>query len=270
VFCASSRYWGKVRFFSAEYVVGEIDELVNKYKVEVINFYDDLMMADKNRLNKIVKLLKTRPYSGRIRFTANARANVLTDETAGLLKEMNVFSVGMGLESGSRRILKYLKGDNVTVEDNFKAIKLLRKYKISPNASFVIGSPDETEAEILETLGFIKKSGLDIADTYVLTPFPGTPVWEEAKARDLVSDDMVWEHLNVSFYENYKNAIIMSKTLSREKLYNLFIRFKRLNMYLVIKKMFKRPSLLFSGFRRLVNIVKGIIKNENIIFKPSV
>ena len=147
---------------------------------------------------------------------------------------------------------------------------MLKKHKISPNASFVIGSPDETEAEILETLDFIKKSGLDIADTYVLTPFPGTPVWEEAKGRGLVSDDMDWERLSVSFYEKHNKAIILSKTISRERLYKLFLRFKRLNTYLVLKKVFHHPSLMLSGLRRVVNMIKGLGKNENIVLKSAV
>ncbi|MBI2266387.1 MAG: cobalamin B12-binding domain-containing protein [Armatimonadetes bacterium] len=57
-FCASSRYWDKLRFFSPEYVVGEIRELVNRYDVRFISFFDDLMMADRKRLAKIVSSLQ--------------------------------------------------------------------------------------------------------------------------------------------------------------------------------------------------------------------
>ncbi|OGC08481.1 hypothetical protein A2230_08165 [candidate division WOR-1 bacterium RIFOXYA2_FULL_36_21] len=260
IFCASSRYWDKVRYFSAEYVVEEIDELVNLYKVEIVNFYDDLMMANKKRLINIVELLKKKPYYRKVKFTANARANILTDDIVHLLKEMNVFSVGMGLESGSKRVLNYLKGNSVTLEDNIRAIKLLKKYKISPNASFVIGSPDETETEILETLNFIKKSGLDIADAYVLTPFPGTPIWEIAKERGLVSDDMDWSRLSVSYYENHKKAIILSKTLSNDRLFKLFLKFRLINMYLVLKKILLHPSIMISGIKRLKNIINNFIK----------
>ena len=62
VFCASSRYWGPVRFFSAEYVVREIRELVDTYGVKLISFYDDLMIADGPRLKKIVSLLQREDF----------------------------------------------------------------------------------------------------------------------------------------------------------------------------------------------------------------
>jgi len=54
IFCASSRYWQKVRLFSAEYIVKEIKELVEKYQVNLISFFDDLFIIDKERIKKII------------------------------------------------------------------------------------------------------------------------------------------------------------------------------------------------------------------------
>ena len=188
-------------------------------------------------------LLNKSNLLGQVRFAANARANLLTDEVVSLLKEMNVVSVGMGLESGSQRILHYLKGTSISIEDNYNAVKMLKKYKIAANASFVIGSPDETKEEILETLRFIKKSGLDLVDTYVLTPFPGTPIWTYAKEKGLVSDDMDWDKLNVMFATNSEKAIILSQTLSRKQLSSLFTKFRRLSLFLAAKNVLGHPFL---------------------------
>jgi len=243
-FCASARYWHKVRYFSAEYVVNEIKELINRYNVKLISFYDDLMMASLDRLRKIVALLEQEGLLGKVKFTANARANLMTEETVKLLKKMNVVSVGMGLESGSERILQYLKKNNVSIAMNHQAIEMLKKYKITANASFVIGSPDETREEILETLNFIKKNRLDLFDVYVLTPYPGTPIWDYAKAKGLVSNDMDWAKLDISFSYNYKKAIILSEILNREELNSLFKIFKRHFFLLMVKNIFKHPYLI--------------------------
>ena len=243
VFCASSRYWGKVRFFSAEYVVSEIKCLVEKYNVSLISFYDDLMIANKERLIKIVKLLKQDPIFNKVKFTVNARANLLTEETVKLLKEMRVVSVGMGLESGSQKTLTYLKGNNITVEDNLNAINMLKKYKIAANASFIIGSPEETEADIMETMRFIKTSKLDLFETVVLTPYPGTPIWEYALKKGIVSNDMDWERLNVFYLSNHKNAIVLSDKINRERLKELFLKFRRTGFYFGIKNILHHPFL---------------------------
>ena len=47
VFCASSRYWNQVRFFSAEYVFSELERLAGESGARMISFYDDLFVADR-------------------------------------------------------------------------------------------------------------------------------------------------------------------------------------------------------------------------------
>jgi len=188
VFCASSRFWNKLRFFSADYVVEEIEVLVNEYGVEMISFFDDLFVADKVRLKKIATLLKKKKLIGKVKFTCSCRSNLVDKEMVKILKEMGTVSVGMGLESGNDKVLSYLKGSTVKVKDNYKAVSLLKKAGIAANGSFVIGSPKETGAQIMDTYRFIKKSGLDLFDVYILTPYPGTPVWDYAKSKGLVSE----------------------------------------------------------------------------------
>lgn len=240
-FCASSRFWGKVRFFSAECVVREIEELVNKYHVRMISFFDDLFVANKNRLKEIVNLIKKTGLGRKVKLTCSCTANRIDDETVKLLKEMNVLSVGMGLESGCERTLKYLKGNAFSIEDNLRAVRTLEKYGIRANASFVIGSPLETREEIMETYRFIKENPLTLVDVYVLTPFPGTPIWAYAKQKGLVSDDIDWDRINVNFESNYKNAVILSEKLEREEITDLYWKFRRLRLYKNLKNIFKSP-----------------------------
>lgn len=243
VFCASTKFWDKVRFFSAEYVVREIEELVKTYNVKLISFFDDLFIANKQRLQKILELLKGKDFYKRIKFTCSARANLITDEIAELLKEMGVSSVGMGLESGSNKVLKYLKGTNIFVEDNKKAIMILKRYGIAANASFVIGSPNETESDMLKTYIFIKNNPLSLFDTYVLTPYPGTGIWEYARKRNLVAEDMDWAKLNVNFSANYKNAIILSETLGRKDVIRMYKKFQMLRLFKNAKNVWHTPQI---------------------------
>ena len=228
-FCASSRFWNKVRFFSAERVVTEVELLINNYGVTFISFFDDLFVANKKRFFQIVELLVEKGISGKVKFSCSLRANTVTEEVVEGLKRMGVVSVGMGLESGNERVLTNLKGSGITVDQNREAIRLLRKYGIAPNASFVIGSPDETEQEILDTLDFIRSVEIGLFDVYVLTPFPGTPVWELAKSRGLVSEGqgMDWSKLNVNFEVHPEKAIILSNILSRKDITRLYKKFRR-------------------------------------------
>ncbi len=256
-FCASTRFWKNVRFFSAEYVVKEIEELVEQSGVKIISFFDDLFIGNLPRLRRIVELLEKKDFLRRVKFTCSARANLVNDEIAGLLKRMRVFSAGMGLESGSDKTLKYLKG-NVSVEDNVRAIAILKKYKIAANASFVIGSPQETEEEIMKTYFFIKNNPISLFDNYVLTPFPGTEVWEYALGRGLVSDDMDWSRLNVNFAVNPKDAVIVSEVLSRQEIIRIFKKFQHLRLFKNAKnvwfspQLFDLPGVIFKTFKEFI------------------
>jgi anaerobic magnesium-protoporphyrin IX monomethyl ester cyclase len=241
VFCSSSRYWDQVRFFSPEYVVSEIIELVNKYDVELISIYDDLFLARLDRVEKIVDELEKRGILGKVSFTCSCRANLVSEKAIRLLKRLGVRSVSMGLESGNEEILSYLKCGSVFVKDNFNAISLLKKYKIKAIASFVIGSPEETLEQLEDTYNFIKTSKLDLFDTYVLTPLPGTPVWNEALNRGLVSENMDWSKLNVNFHANPEEAIILSKKLSHQEMIKVYKKFSRLRMARNIKGIFGHP-----------------------------
>lgn len=261
-FCASSRFWNKVRFFSAEYVVEEIQHLVNKYNVKSINFQDDLFCADMKRIEQIIDLLREKELLGKVTFSGAIRANLVNDTTIKSLKEMGVQSLGLGLESGCNTTLKYLKGDNINIQDNENALKIIKKYGISTFGSFIIGAPKEERKDILETLEFIKKNPLNNFGLYVLTPFPGTPVWDYAIEKGLVDEKMDWDKLNVNFDESHNSAVIVSEKLTRDEIYKLFLRFKRYRRKRIILNLMKKNPLKipFLLIRKFIDKINRLVK----------
>lgn len=256
-FCASTRYWpGKVRFFSAGYVVEEIERLVAEYpEVSLISFYDDLFCANTKRLHEIAQRLGERGLLGRLKFTCNARANIVTDELAEVLKEMNVVSVNMGLESGCETTLAFLK-DRVTVEENRQAIETLHRHGHFVSGSFIIGAPDETEAQMMETYRFLKAMPLAITDSYILIPYPGTPVWEDALRRGLVSNDMDWSRLSYVGGPNPKTVINLCRHVSAERLCRIWRRFRRLGRRKILANILWHPYRI-DLFRMGMQMVRG-------------
>jgi len=228
-FCASTRFWNKVRWFSAEYVVNEVEYIIDRYKPWAISFYDDLFIANKKRLAKIIELLCVKDINKKVKFSFACRANLVNEELIQLLKPLDIQMICMGLESGCQKTLSYLKGGGITVEQNQKAIELFVKAKINVQGTFVIGSPEETEEEILQTLAFIRNSNLTNFEVYLLTPFPGTPIWETAKEMGLVANEMAWEKLAVGSQNSFSNGITLSKIPKGQldELYRLFEREKR-------------------------------------------
>lgn len=226
-FCSSSRFWGKVRFFSAEYVVNEIEHLIKEYNVKTIGLWDDLFVVSKARLGQISNLLEKKGILGKVSLHIQARSDLIDNELAQLLKHMNVTMVGMGLESGCPATLEYLKGSkgrNITIDDHINAINILKDHGIWVAGSFIIGSPRESREDILQTLRFIKEHQLAAGVTCLLTPLPGTPLWDYAKMRGLVSDDTTWDwdNLCMAFESGKDKAIIVSEKLTRDELYELY------------------------------------------------
>ena len=262
-FCFSSRYWRKVRFFSAEYVAEELVEMA-RMGVRRANFYDDLFVADRKRLVKLAEIIRNEPALAKMRFWCNCRANTVTDETAEIMASMGVVSVGMGLESGNARTLRYLKGGTVSVKDNYAAVRILHKHGIAATASFVIGSPDETEEEIMDTYRFIQRSGLDFVDAFPLIPFPCTPVWDEAMARGLVSEDMDWNRLNV-YWTRKDDPIVMSRHLSRADLDRIYAKFQRLRLWIAFKRAWFHPffrEMVKAGIKKSINSARMLCQRS--------
>ena len=245
IFCASSRFWNTVRLASAQYVAEEIKELYYNYGAKLISFYDDLFIVNQRRIRELIDTLDANRILGKVRFSCSARANLINDATAKLLKKLGVVSVALGLESGHPRVLKYLKGDNVTPQDNAAAVNVLAQNGVAPNAAFVIGAPTETKEEVMTTYKFIKSVPLRNFNVYVLTPFPGTPIWSEAVDKGLISDSFEnWPILDaVHFGKHNKQAIIVSQQLSRDELFAIYKKFQRLRYWVFLKNAYHHPFI---------------------------
>lgn len=80
---------------------------------------------------------------------------------------------------------------------------------------------------MLQTLSWIKRSGLDQFEVLLLTPLPGTQVWKEAIERNLVSYDMDWTRLDLRANEIMDSQpVVVSKVLPKEEvllMYYIFI-----------------------------------------------
>lgn len=226
-FCSTSRFWGRVRFHSPERVHTEVKYLHEEFGVEHIQIWDDLFTQNIERLEKIADLLEKDDLNKEVSFHCHPRANLMSDELCKLLKRINVTTLNFGFESGSEKVLNYLKGGSVTVEDNKKAILLGKEHGFSVVGSLMFGSPGESIEDMEQTLKFIdfaKKNGADNLWHFVTTPFPGTPIWELAKDRGAVSNDMDW---NLLKHTNINRPLLLDDDIDLEDFKKTFNRAKR-------------------------------------------
>lgn len=267
-FCSSSSFWGrKIRFFSAKRVVDEIELLHKKYKYKKVYIYDDLFSINKERLREIIIGLKEKKILGRVEFTSHGRANCFNEEIAGLLKEMNVKKIIFGFETGSQRILTYLKGQGVQIEDGINSIVIARRYGLNPGGFFMIGSPTETKEDIEQTYNFIKNYCSDNFIVYQTIAFPGTEIWDYAIRNDLLTEDL-YEKEQKEFID-INLDFLLSKDISKEEFIILFNKIQRLNInkktnlfkkILRIKIRYIKPILSIEFFKKANNLKSAFFK----------
>ena len=165
---------------SAEYTLGEIEELNSKYGYEAFMIFDDVFITDKNRLRIISDALRFKKY----KFRCFARANLISDEVCKLLYQMGVVEVGIGVESGSNKILKNnLK--NTSRYMNTMAVAKLHKYGIRAKAFLIVGLPGENLATIDETHSWVLEARPDDVDISVFQPLPGSSVFANPEKFDV-------------------------------------------------------------------------------------
>lgn len=257
VFCSTSRFWGKVRLNSPEFILKDVKNLIDNYYVSHIQIWDDLFAFNKKRLREIAGLFKSEGITCKVAFSCQVRSNLMDDELCRIMKEINIRTISLGFESGSDKILNYLKAGSVTVADNKRTIILAQKYDFRVWGSFIFGSPGETIEDMKETLGFIDflLKGNCKANMwhFVMTPFPATPLWEIAKSRGKVSDHMNWNQLG---HTNVDAPLLLDSSVNREEFKEVFMEANK-----KLAKLHIRDLSLAQIVKRPMNLLKTIFKD---------
>ncbi|NUO09353.1 MAG: radical SAM protein [Candidatus Brocadia sp.] len=134
--------------------------LLGKYKVDFIDFIDENFLVDKNRFFKFLGGIEERKF--KFSWFVGARANYfnpnyLTNDVIARASALGCVMMGIGAESGSQRVLDFLK-KGITVEQIENAARILNKHRIVSEFSFMIGLPYETSDDMLKTISFVKNS----------------------------------------------------------------------------------------------------------------
>jgi len=274
IFCASPHFWRRTtRFHSPEYVVGEIGMLAEKYKVQSIRIWDDLFTTNIGRLKEIVRLTRAAGLHEKIDFYCYGRANLMTEEVCKLLKQMNVRYLSFGLESGSDKVLGYLKRGTVTAEQNRSAVELCKKFGFVIDATFIFGTPGETREDVQKTFDLMKNDAIDRALAFPLTPYPGTELWELVKRDGAVKDekDVDWETVDT---RRFDEKLYMNKSMGQKEFLEQFdaaqkyirevknARLPRMSLKYMLNPMFiKRFLSDWRGFsKEAINAVRNAVR----------
>ncbi len=234
-FCASSFSSMGWRARSVDLVVNEIELLNNKYGFSGIAFLDDNFTMKPSRTIEISKEIIKRGLD--IRWWCFSRVDTISknEEMVRWMSESGCRHIFMGIESVNQDVLNsYNK--KYSADKAKQAVEMLRDYKIDTMASFIFGDIKETKAMMLETIKYAKKLNPGSAQFTILTPYPGTRLYNEIKDR-LITDD--WDKYDCM------NPVLRLDYVSSEELKEI--------LFYAYKSFYIRPSRiltsLLSSFR---------------------
>lgn len=177
-------FGNNVRYRSVENVICEVKFLIEKYKIKYISFQDDTFTVRKNWVLEFCKKIKEEKIN--VNWSAQSRANTVDEELIKTMKDAGCTCLFFGFESGSQRILDFIK-KGIKVEQSISAAKLCKKYGIIMFADYMIGIPTETEEDLKQTYKMIEEIKPEIHSLTYFTPVPGSYLYEYCKENNLIN-----------------------------------------------------------------------------------
>ncbi len=185
-FCYNSFRDVPIRYRSAAKVVDEVRYLKQRFGVNTVCFNDDNFFMNRRRVLEICDLIREE----RVLWAANARVNGVQQDVLEATRDSGCVQVAFGLESASQRMLDlYCKG--ATVEQAVEAVALCDRVGLMVSGSFIFGGPTETMVEMMMSRDFMIRNNVDGGiGVCVMTPFPGTKIWDWCVERGLVKPSL--------------------------------------------------------------------------------
>jgi len=244
IFCNSRAIHGSLRCFSADYVLGMIAHLRDHYGIRDLSIYDDNFLRIPDRVEKICRTILDRKWD--LTWSCYSRVDQGDYNLFRLMKKAGCWQVSYGIESGSQRILDFLRKD-VTLEQIDCMIRETKRAGLRTRGFFMIGNILETEESIRETVEFLLRLPLDDFHFTTFTPLPGTHAYRIAD--DYGVFDKTWSRMNLqypSFIPRGLTAELMEK-YSRK----------------TYRKFYFRPRIVASYFRVLLRHPSNVVRLWN-------
>ena len=209
----------KMRSRSAANVADEMEHL-ERQGVNICSFQDDSFSADQRFVKSLCEELVAR--DSKMPWMARVRVDELDYELLALMKQAGCVMLGLGVESGSQRIIEQMQKQRHPKPwpDLCRQVfQWTRQLGIGTNAYYVIGNPTETREEIEQTIALALELKSDTIQVHFYTPYPGSMAWEKHK-------DVIAQHDATQMF-HYATPMFALADVSIEDLVKLRSQFYR-------------------------------------------
>jgi len=255
-FCSQWRHWnGTWRSKSPKRIADEMQQLHDRFGAGFIWYTDD-NFDYRRRGKELWEELRTREFTKNISWFFQARTDDIANNPEFVAKMRSVGNtwILVGIENNSQETLKgFRKGTRPS--DAATAIKVLNDNDILSQGMYIIGSRKDTPASIEGLLDFSLEIDSQISVYGILTPMPGTEVYDEAKRNGWIEDT------NWADYDMI-HAIMPTETMTtqqvQEELYRCYKRFYG-SISRGLAGVFSRNKIKRQAYRHMAK--KSVLRN---------
>ncbi|KGE02904.1 magnesium-protoporphyrin IX monomethyl ester anaerobic oxidative cyclase [Pseudohaliea rubra] len=250
-FCSQWKFWRDYRVRDPIKVVDEIEKLVNEQGVGFFILADEEPTINRKKFIQFCEELIARGLPDKVKWGINTRVtDILRDEELlPLYRRAGLVHVSLGTEAAAQMKLDQFNKET-KVEDNRRAIELLRNADIFIEAQFIVGLDNETAETLEETYRMAWDWQPDLANWAMYTPWPFTPLFQ-----DLGDKVEVFDFSKYNFVTPIMKPEAMDRGELLDRVMNNYRRF-------YIKKALFHYPWRGTGFRRryLLGCLKAFAK----------
>ncbi|HEY6339386.1 MAG TPA: radical SAM protein [Candidatus Sulfotelmatobacter sp.] len=202
-YCTDQVFY-KRRFnaYRVDRVIDELADLVPRYDIEHVPFFDSNFLVDRKRAVSIASGIVESGIKFQWDFqTSTDFLALMSEQDVRLLAESGVHHIGFGTESASQEVLAMMNKRFQHVEQMVETARKTHLAGIHVVFNIILGYPGETEAHRQQTFRIMS----DIAKEYsnvsfspnIFTPYPGIPIWPQLKEMGVYEPQSLkeWETL---------------------------------------------------------------------------
>ena len=182
-FCSNDVTVRKFRYRSPASVADEVAYMRAHHDVVGFTFFDDSFAVGKRRVRELCDAIAALPDPAW--WTCTAHPAHLDRDVLVDMKRAGCSGIDIGMESADPGMLVRI-GKGVTVERVLQVLAWCAELDIHSVVNLMFGWPDETDAELDATIGFIDRA-MPIAGGFnargVVVPYPGTKIYDENHER---------------------------------------------------------------------------------------
>jgi len=175
-FCSHTDFYRRMEYRDVDHVRAELRELREQYGYHAVMLYDDEVQIHDVHYQQLCRALREGEWTWR----AFIKSNLFTPSQARLAAESGAAQLCTGGETMNAD-MKRLILKKSTIDDDTRFVHLCIENGIAPKVFTMVGLPGENRETAMELRDWLLarvEDGLVDFDCTVLTPYPGTPIYD--------------------------------------------------------------------------------------------